>query len=176
VGSLSGVHRLHRRCTGDQLERAEFDPNVWSGRAVQEVSSIWRSGGFAVLHQCIRPLIGAFCGKSQHEVRKLIAGPTVFICNECAALFGTKHRKKATRMVVVGLSSTVRSLNICTRSGVVSGGRRGWALSAGACNSTGSTIAHVGFVIAKAPPSRLTLVDLSSQRYSLTMETIFGVR
>jgi ClpX C4-type zinc finger len=25
----------------------------------------------------------SFCGKSQHEVRKLIAGPTVFICNEC---------------------------------------------------------------------------------------------
>jgi len=24
-----------------------------------------------------------FCGKSQHEVRKLIAGPTVFICDEC---------------------------------------------------------------------------------------------
>jgi hypothetical protein len=25
----------------------------------------------------------SFCGKSQHEVRKLLAGPTVFICNEC---------------------------------------------------------------------------------------------
>lgn len=25
----------------------------------------------------------SFCGKSQHAVRKLIAGPTVFICNEC---------------------------------------------------------------------------------------------
>ena len=24
----------------------------------------------------------SFCGKSQHEVRKLIAGPTVFICDE----------------------------------------------------------------------------------------------
>ncbi|WP_375327326.1 ATP-dependent Clp protease ATP-binding subunit ClpX [Candidatus Tisiphia endosymbiont of Nemotelus uliginosus] len=28
----------------------------------------------------------SFCGKSQHEVIKLIAGPTVFICNECIAL------------------------------------------------------------------------------------------
>jgi len=28
----------------------------------------------------------SFCGKSQHEVRKLIAGPTVFICNECVEL------------------------------------------------------------------------------------------
>ena len=28
----------------------------------------------------------SFCGKSHHEVRKLIAGPTVFICNECVEL------------------------------------------------------------------------------------------
>ncbi len=28
----------------------------------------------------------SFCGKSQHEVRKIIAGPTVFICNECVDL------------------------------------------------------------------------------------------
>ena len=31
-------------------------------------------------------LICSFCGKSQHEVRKLIAGPTVFICDECVEL------------------------------------------------------------------------------------------
>ncbi len=28
----------------------------------------------------------SFCGKSQHEVKKLIIGPTVFICNECLIL------------------------------------------------------------------------------------------
>jgi ATP-dependent Clp protease ATP-binding subunit ClpX len=28
----------------------------------------------------------SFCGKSQHEVRKLIAGPNVFICDECVEL------------------------------------------------------------------------------------------
>ena len=28
----------------------------------------------------------SFCGKSQHEVKKLIAGPSVFICDECIAL------------------------------------------------------------------------------------------
>ena len=32
------------------------------------------------------PLFCSFCGKSQHEVRKLIAGPTVFICDECVEL------------------------------------------------------------------------------------------
>jgi hypothetical protein len=33
-----------------------------------------------------KTLYCSFCGKSQHEVRKLIAGPTVFICDECVAL------------------------------------------------------------------------------------------
>src|SRR5436309_16023959 len=28
-------------------------------------------------------LLCSFCGKNQHEVRKLIAGPTVFICDDC---------------------------------------------------------------------------------------------
>ena len=28
----------------------------------------------------------SFCGKSQHEVKKLIAGPTVFVCDECVEL------------------------------------------------------------------------------------------
>ena len=33
-----------------------------------------------------KTLYCSFCGKSQHEVRKLIAGPTVFICDECVEL------------------------------------------------------------------------------------------
>ena len=32
------------------------------------------------------PLCCSFCGKSDNEVRKLIAGPTVFICDECVEL------------------------------------------------------------------------------------------
>src|SRR5436305_4979617 len=31
-------------------------------------------------------LLCTFCGKNQHEVRKLISGPTVFICDECVEL------------------------------------------------------------------------------------------
>src|SRR5436305_7234794 len=31
-------------------------------------------------------LLCTFCGRNQHEVRKLIAGPTVFICDECVEL------------------------------------------------------------------------------------------
>src|SRR5262245_25582835 len=33
-----------------------------------------------------KTLYCSFCGKSQHEVRKLIAGPDVFICDECVEL------------------------------------------------------------------------------------------
>lgn len=33
-----------------------------------------------------KPLYCSFCGKSQHEVKKLIAGPSVFICDECVTL------------------------------------------------------------------------------------------
>ena len=33
-----------------------------------------------------KTLYCSFCGKSQHEVEKLIAGPTVFICGECIEL------------------------------------------------------------------------------------------
>jgi ATP-dependent Clp protease ATP-binding subunit ClpX len=32
------------------------------------------------------PLRCSFCGKSQNDVRKLIAGPTVYICDECVEL------------------------------------------------------------------------------------------
>ena len=31
-------------------------------------------------------LICSFCGKNQHDVRKLIAGPAVYICDECIRL------------------------------------------------------------------------------------------
>src|SRR4026208_132867 len=47
----------------------------------------------------------SFCGKSQHEVRKLIAGPSVFICDECIELCNdiireetqTEHGAKGTK-------------------------------------------------------------------------------
>ena len=33
-----------------------------------------------------KSLFCSFCGKNQHEVKKLIAGPSVFICDECVDL------------------------------------------------------------------------------------------
>jgi ClpX C4-type zinc finger len=38
----------------------------------------------------------SFCGKSQHKVRTLIAGPSVFICNECVAFCNDILRESST--------------------------------------------------------------------------------
>src|SRR5690349_19943438 len=47
------------------------------------MSKISGSGGSG---ESKNTLYCSFCGKSQHEVRKLIAGPTVFVCDECVEL------------------------------------------------------------------------------------------
>src|ERR1700683_5408290 len=51
------------------------------GQVCDGVAMTKASGGDAK-----NTLYCSFCGKSQHEVRKLIAGPTVFICDECVEL------------------------------------------------------------------------------------------
>jgi ATP-dependent Clp protease ATP-binding subunit ClpX len=49
-----------------------------------------------------RLLYCSFCGKSQHEVRKLIAGPSVFICDECVELCNDIIREEIQDKSVVG--------------------------------------------------------------------------
>ena len=44
----------------------------------------------------------SFCGKSQHEVRKLIAGPSVFVCDECVDLCNDIIREELDEMVEEG--------------------------------------------------------------------------
>jgi ClpX C4-type zinc finger len=44
----------------------------------------------------------SFCGKSQHEVRKLIAGPVVFICDECVELCGGIIREEDKKVAPTG--------------------------------------------------------------------------
>ena len=50
------------------------------------MSKVSNSGGGSGSGDSKNTLYCSFCGKSQHEVRKLIAGPTVFICDECVEL------------------------------------------------------------------------------------------
>jgi ATP-dependent Clp protease ATP-binding subunit ClpX len=49
----------------------------------------------------------SFCGKSQHEVRKLIAGPSVFICDECVDLCNDIIREEIQEAAVEGSSDTL---------------------------------------------------------------------
>ena len=44
----------------------------------------------------------SFCGKSQHEVRKLIAGPSVFVCDECVELCNDIIREELQESAAVG--------------------------------------------------------------------------
>ena len=55
----------------------------------------------------------SFCGKSQHEVRKLIAGPTVFICDECVELCMDIIREEGKATVVQTGEGVATPADIC---------------------------------------------------------------
>ncbi len=55
----------------------------------------------------------SFCGKSQHEVRKLIAGPTVFICDECVELCMDIIREENKSSLVKSRDGVPTPLEIC---------------------------------------------------------------
>jgi ATP-dependent Clp protease ATP-binding subunit ClpX len=54
-----------------------------------------------------RLLYCSFCGKSQHEVRKLIAGPSVFICDECVELCNDIIREEVQEKSATGAGSNL---------------------------------------------------------------------
>jgi ATP-dependent Clp protease ATP-binding subunit ClpX len=55
----------------------------------------------------------SFCGKSQHEVRKLIAGPTVFICDECVELCNDIIREETKSALVKTRDGVPTPMEIC---------------------------------------------------------------
>ena len=55
----------------------------------------------------------SFCGKSQHEVRKLIAGPTVFICDECVELCMDIIREENKSSLVKSRDGVPTPMEIC---------------------------------------------------------------
>jgi len=55
----------------------------------------------------------SFCGKSQHEVRKLIAGPTVFICDECVELCMDIIREETKSSSLKATDGVPTPLEIC---------------------------------------------------------------
>ena len=55
----------------------------------------------------------SFCGKSQHEVRKLIAGPTVFICDECVELCMDIIREETKNNLIKSADGVPNPRDIC---------------------------------------------------------------
>ena len=55
----------------------------------------------------------SFCGKSQHEVKKLIAGPTVFICDECVELCMDIIKEEHKQNVTKNKQGIPTPINIC---------------------------------------------------------------
>jgi len=56
----------------------------------------------------------SFCGKSQHEVRKLIAGPAVFVCDECVELCNDIIREELQENVATGIDKLPKPKEIKT--------------------------------------------------------------
>ncbi len=54
----------------------------------------------------------SFCGKSQHEVRKLIAGPSVFVCDECVELCNDIIREELQENVTSGNDQLPKPMEI----------------------------------------------------------------
>jgi len=81
----------------ERLGRIETELVALSSKLVEDLRtalaqvfnrSLRRAGGRAATLYC------SFCGKSQHEVAKLVAGPKVLICDECTDLcHGIVHRE-----------------------------------------------------------------------------------
>ena len=53
----------------------------------------------------------SFCGKSQHEVRKLIAGPSVFICDECVELCNDIIAEEVEREVTDPIEQAIQEMS-----------------------------------------------------------------
>ena len=67
----------------------------------------------------------SFCGKSQHEVKKLIAGPSVFICDECIALCNDIIRDELPEEAAKAGRRTVEIVDRTTVGGMAQHRQRG---------------------------------------------------
>ncbi len=63
-----------------------------------------------------RLLYCSFCGKSQHEVRKLIAGPSVFVCDECVELCNDIIREEVQDRTTTGIGKKLPTPHDIRRS------------------------------------------------------------
>ena len=68
---------------------------MFSRKYIEKMIAQLRGGDEKDDNKGDKPLYCSFCGKSQHEVKKLIAGPSVFICSECVELCNEIIREEA---------------------------------------------------------------------------------
>jgi ClpX C4-type zinc finger/Glyoxalase superfamily protein len=83
------IETTHSECL--ELIAKVFGYDNWNILSAKVEAAQSRTPGGAlvpagIVSEPTNTLYCSFCGKSQREVRKLIAGPTVFICDECVAL------------------------------------------------------------------------------------------
>jgi ClpX C4-type zinc finger protein len=70
----------------DLIETSRWNPKNQLAKIKERVRALGKWRRRAAAPAATGKLHCSFCGKSQNEVTKLIAGPTVFICNECIAI------------------------------------------------------------------------------------------
>ena len=73
-------------CESVRIRKLEYPGRQSRGGAIGALDALVVSTGGTMAAETNSTLHCSFCGKSQHEVRKLIAGPKVFICDECVGL------------------------------------------------------------------------------------------
>lgn len=88
---MFNTYALARERKNHQYERERADHWMRRAEDAQKIAD-YRKETIDImmveLKKLVPKLYCSFCGKSQHDVRKLFAGPTVFICNECVDLCG----------------------------------------------------------------------------------------
>lgn len=82
--TAKAVENTHSECL--ELIAKAFGYENWNTLAAKIEAARPSTSNAQVVSQPNAALHCSFCGKTQHEVRKLIAGPTVFICGECVGL------------------------------------------------------------------------------------------
>ena len=124
TGEIGLIRGLYRRVTESGSASAGRRGALWYSRDASRFTSgiesmsddrQGRSSDSGKILYC------SFCGKSQHEVRKLIAGPSVFICDECVELCNDIIREELEEKAASGRTQLPKPREILRVPGSVRG-------------------------------------------------------
>ncbi|OFX07591.1 MAG: ATP-dependent protease ATP-binding subunit ClpX [Alphaproteobacteria bacterium RIFOXYD12_FULL_60_8] len=115
----------------------------------------------------------SFCGKSQHEVRKLIAGPTVFICDECVELCMDIIREEHKTQLVRTRDGVPSPRDICTiLDDYVIGQRHAKKVLSVAVHNHYKRLSHSGTTDVEIAKSNIVLVGPTGCGKTLLAQTL----